>query len=158
MGVRTEVSLTPLDVVLGVGPVFLGVLLVGLLTLVFVWQSSISATQERLLRSLGRAELEDQKLREEIRDLQNSRGFVASIPSYGALLAAIGAGVGLIATAGKQLQERRAEREQRTKEFEAERRRKEAELREREAESLRRFDESMKLVITNLASANPIQQ
>jgi uncharacterized protein YjbI with pentapeptide repeats len=152
-----------------------GLLLV-LITLLFIWQIGLEARQDRLLVSLQRADLEDQKLREEIRNLQHSRGLIGSIPAYGALLTAVVTGTALFFTVRKEVESRAAERRQRQKEVQAEQERKEAERRQREkevqaeqkrkeaerriqeAENVRRFTESMRETIADLASRSRIRQ
>jgi uncharacterized protein YjbI with pentapeptide repeats len=132
--------------------------LVVLITLLFIWQISLATRQDRLLQSLGRATLEDQKLREEIRSLQHTRGLIGSIPAYGALLTALGTGIALVTAARKQLEERTKDREQREKEARAEQERREAAQRAEEAESVQRFNESARTMIDDLASSNSVRR
>ena len=134
-----------------------------------LWQHNDVASARRILLKLDRVHLEDEKLREEVLSLTRNRGFVGDVPAYAGLLTAfVGVG-GLLGAAFKQLAERKAEREQREaeradserrlqRERETTERARHAELRQLEAESLRRFDESMKSMIANLGSVDPITQ
>jgi uncharacterized protein YjbI with pentapeptide repeats len=130
--------------------ILLGIL-IGLFALLFFRQLSLESRQESLLQSLSRADLEDQKLREEVRNLQRSRGFIGVIPAYGAMLTAVVTGVGLFLTVRKELGERREA-------VRTELERKEAERRTQEVENVRRFSVSLRETIADLASSNSIRQ
>jgi uncharacterized protein YjbI with pentapeptide repeats len=79
------------------------------------------------LAGMSREQLEAEKVRQEIRNLESERSLLRSLPSYAAILTAVGALSGFFVNL-------RAQR------------------RERQSETLRRFDENFHTVIANLGS------
>lgn len=87
-----------------------------------------------------RERLEDEKLREEIRNLQRERSLWAMFPSYAGVLTGIAAIATLFLTARQHLRQRSVE------------------LQRQEAEAVRRLDELFNNVVTNLGSDSPALQ
>jgi uncharacterized protein YjbI with pentapeptide repeats len=79
------------------------------------------------LQGMTRQQLEEEKLRQEIRNLESERSLLRLLPSYAAIVTAIGAILGFFGTLRGQRRERRSE-------------------------TLRRFDENFNTVVANLGS------
>ncbi|MEV5208216.1 pentapeptide repeat-containing protein [Micromonospora sp. NPDC053740] len=118
-------------------------------------------------------ELEQQKLKEEVRKLkqENERttGIAGWLALFGPALAVLVGIIGLVLTFWKQISEnsnqnreftrlRNAEMEERKNARIAEKREREADRQQRETESLRRFDENLAITMQNLGSGSEALQ
>ncbi len=111
-----------------------------ILTLRPAFPAQYSAIAETSSQSMSQTELESEKLRQEIRQLEIENNRLNSpwqtVSSYATLLTAIVAVAGVFITIWKQFLERQRDREQ------------------RETESKRRFDEEFSSIIANIGSEN----
>lgn len=112
-------------------------------------QAITMRTRNEQVRSMNDSELQTEKTRQEIIQLQleneNRRNFWSTLPSYATLLTAIVAVVGVFVTIWKQIIENRTQRESELRERERERE-------QREAESRREWDAKFNSIVENLGS------
>jgi uncharacterized protein YjbI with pentapeptide repeats len=124
------------------------VLLVGAIGALVWSQLSRPSSLTARLGSLTHEQLESERLRQEILNLQGNRSFLATLATNAAIVVGV---LGIIVTAVRYIDERRQQRIEDARQAAAGRE-------QRKEDALRRFDEKFRDVVMDLGSQDPLRQ